>query len=226
MRWLSRAGYRPVGLDALAAAYEVGSPLPSSAVVITFDDGYRDCLEYATEILSRFGFPAMFFIVAGCVGQTSRWLSARGGRERPLATWPMVRNLQANGFECGAHSLTHARLADLPDDSCRNELRRSRALLEQQLGQAVVHVAYPYGSCNGRVRALAADEGYRTGCTVVAAIADERHDPLLLPRVPIEGGDTVPDFMSRLKTARSLGDHWSHIRTRWRPRRVVSGGTA
>jgi peptidoglycan/xylan/chitin deacetylase (PgdA/CDA1 family) len=225
MRWLSRAGYRPIGLDALSAASDGGPPLPPSAVVITFDDGYRDCLDYSTEILSRFGFPATFFIVAGRVGQMSRWLSARGALERPLASWPMVRSLRANGFECGAHGLTHVRLADVPEDSCRDELHRSRVLLEEQIGQPVVHVAYPYGSCNSRVRAFAADAGYRTGCTVEAAIADDRDDLLLLPRVSIEGGETLADFISRLRTARSLRDHWSRLRRRWRPRAVLSGRT-
>ena len=55
MGWLRTAGYRPVTLDHLDAARLGASPLPRRAVVITFDDGFRDCVEYALPILEARG---------------------------------------------------------------------------------------------------------------------------------------------------------------------------
>lgn len=42
--------------------------LPSRAVCITFDDGYRDNFEVAYPILQRYGLPATFFIATGFMG--------------------------------------------------------------------------------------------------------------------------------------------------------------
>jgi peptidoglycan/xylan/chitin deacetylase (PgdA/CDA1 family) len=62
-----REYYTPVSLDQLYAAIADGRPFPPRAVVITFDDGYRDNYSYALPILRKYGLPAMFYITAGCV---------------------------------------------------------------------------------------------------------------------------------------------------------------
>ena len=38
------------------------APLPEKAVLITFDDGYRDTLENALPVLQKHGYPAVIFV--------------------------------------------------------------------------------------------------------------------------------------------------------------------
>ena len=59
MRLLRELGYTPVALDAVRDYYLHGTPLPPGAVLITFDDGYRDNLENALPILQRYGYPEL-----------------------------------------------------------------------------------------------------------------------------------------------------------------------
>lgn len=200
MGWLAGAGYTVVGLDALLAHRRGGPRLPRRPVVITFDDGFRDCLEHAVPTLRERNFTALFFLVAGLMGKTSRWLKSERGIELPLMTWPEARRLQETGFQCGAHSLSHPRLVALTDRECRAELSGARARLEEGLGCAVRHVAYPFGSFDERVRAMTEEAGYETGCTVAAGVARPADDLFSLRRVPISGRDSLTDFAFRLRT--------------------------
>lgn len=51
----------PIVLDDLRRSLR-GRPLPPNPVLITFDDGYRDCHDVALPILREAGVPATFFI--------------------------------------------------------------------------------------------------------------------------------------------------------------------
>ena len=203
LRWLALARYTPVKLDALLDGWRGRGPLPRRPVVITFDDGFRNCVEFAVPALRRHGFPAMFYLVAGLVGQTSRWMVPSTGAEFPLFDWTSARRMLDEGMECGAHSLTHPSLAQCSPSECDRELVESRRLLEDRLGREIRHLAYPYGAVTPHVRAAAEAAGYASGCTTVPGLADPDDDLLLLRRVPVYGGDSLFDFASRLRTAES-----------------------
>ncbi len=66
MELLSRE-FHPVGLDDVAAFLTEHKALPRRAVVVTFDDGFRDNLEVAAPILARHGISATFYVTAGCI---------------------------------------------------------------------------------------------------------------------------------------------------------------
>ena len=200
MRWLAGSGYTPITLDALRSNRVDGAALPRRPVVITFDDGFRDCLHYAADVLQRFRFTATFFLVAGLVGQPSRWLLRECGLELPLAGWNAIRDLARDGFEFGAHSLTHPRLATLPEEDIRQELQQSRRIVEEALGRQVVHLAYPFGSVDDRVRRLALEAGYATACTVEVGLSLADENRLALRRVPVMGSDSFADFVCRIRT--------------------------
>jgi peptidoglycan/xylan/chitin deacetylase (PgdA/CDA1 family) len=207
MRWLAVARYTPLTIEALVAAWQGQRALPRRPVVITFDDGFRDCMEFAVPILQQHRFSAVFFLVAGLMGRTSRWMLHTSGVEFPLMDWAAARALESYGIECAAHSLTHPALADQPAAVSRAELVESRRLLEDRLGRQVRHLAYPFGSVSTGVRDLAAEAGYVAACTTEHGFAAEGNDRLLLPRVPVYGHDSLLDFVCRLRvgqTARQM----------------------
>jgi peptidoglycan/xylan/chitin deacetylase (PgdA/CDA1 family) len=200
MRLLRVCGYNSISLDQLIAYRLHGALLPRQPVLITFDDGYEHLVHHAVPVLQEHGFTATFYLVAGLVGRASDWLQPEIGSTFPLMDWPSARRLEQSGFQCGAHSVSHPRLADLSTVACRSELRDSRSVLEHELGRAVEDLAYPYGSVSERVRELAAETGYRSACTVRIALSDSQDDLLALRRVPITGYDSLADFICRLRT--------------------------
>jgi peptidoglycan/xylan/chitin deacetylase (PgdA/CDA1 family) len=205
LAWLRSRRYTSVDLDAVHAAFRGDGKLPPRPVVITFDDGSRDCLEHAVPALLAHGFAATFYIVAGLVGSTTRWLPAETGFELPTADWPTLRAAERDGMRCEAHSVSHPRLARVDDEQARDELARGRALLEDGLGHAVRHLAYPFGSNSPRTRALAREAGYVTACTTHEALATPRDELLALPRVPIVGTEGMRAFAHRVRSARPVG---------------------
>lgn len=117
------------------------------AVVITFDDGYRDNFLNAMPILKKHGLPACFFVSSGIVG-TDRHFDhdlELAGRPLPVMSWEDVRQLAANGFEIGSHTVNHARLSRCSIKELRHELADSKAQLEQQLGSRVDFFSFPFG---------------------------------------------------------------------------------
>ncbi len=204
MAWLALAGYAPITLDALWDGRAGRAGLPPRPVVITFDDGYCDCLEHAVPMLRARGFSAAFFLVAGLMGKTSEWLSARFGVRAELMDWPDARQVEAAGLQCGSHTLSHACLTALDAEACRREMCESRLLLEDRLGRPIRHMAYPFGAFDEPVRALAAESGYRTACTTQPGLSPSNDDWLALHRITVDGRESLLDFACRLRTGYSF----------------------
>jgi peptidoglycan/xylan/chitin deacetylase (PgdA/CDA1 family) len=60
--------YNVVALEDLAAARRGTTRLPARALLLTFDDGWSDNLDYALPILRKERVPAVMFVVADAVG--------------------------------------------------------------------------------------------------------------------------------------------------------------
>jgi peptidoglycan/xylan/chitin deacetylase (PgdA/CDA1 family) len=215
MRWLSVTGHTAVGMDALVANRTRGVPLPARPVVITLDDGFEACIEHAVPVLQSFGFTAIFYLVAsGLTGLPSRWLLRERGVEFPLMSRESARQLVQGGFQVGAHTITHPRLTELSPDDCREELVRSRQILEDQLGTPVEHFAYPFGVYDEAVRAATIEAGYRSACSVRIGVSGADDDLFALHRVPVSGKDTIVDFIARLRNGRNGREQFNDLRRR------------
>jgi len=111
MDLLGELGYVPVSLGAVRDYYVDGTPLPEGAVLITFDDGYRDNLENAFPVLNARGFPAVIFAPIGYLAD-GRPLPheeplVRAGVHNPTLDWDQLAELEAGGVRIEAHGIGH-----------------------------------------------------------------------------------------------------------------------
>lgn len=67
MRYVARY-YAPVTAGDVVDALRNARPLPRRAVLVTFDDGYRDFLTHAWPVLRRHRVPALLFVPTGYPG--------------------------------------------------------------------------------------------------------------------------------------------------------------
>jgi peptidoglycan/xylan/chitin deacetylase (PgdA/CDA1 family) len=150
MAQLGELGYTVVGLDAVLDHYVDRQPLPPGAVLITFDDGYRDNLENAAPVLRKYGYPAVQFVPLGYVGDAlplphEEHLAARGVLNRTV-DWDELRELESLGVRIESHGISHRPLADLEVDEAAREIVISKLRLEEQLGRPVRAFSYVKGS--------------------------------------------------------------------------------
>jgi peptidoglycan/xylan/chitin deacetylase (PgdA/CDA1 family) len=137
----------PMDLHAAFDSFDGARPL----VLLTFDDGYDDNHTVVLPILEEYGLRATFFLTTGFLDRdpqtVARFVRERAAPEAMLGSmsWSQVRELQAAGMTIGAHSRTHRNLAGLEPAAVREELRTSRATLEERLGVPIRSMAFPYG---------------------------------------------------------------------------------
>jgi len=190
--------YTPINLTQYEECRNGHSTLPKKPIIITFDDCYQECIDYAIPILEEKGFTAVFYMPTNYAGTNSHWLMPELGFEFPIIDWETVKRLDSSGFEVGSHSMSHPRLAEISPENCFKELDGARKILEDKLGHEVVHLAYPYGSFNDNVRAIAAETGYRTALTTEEWFCTPDNDLLLMPRFNILGYYNIIEFLLRI----------------------------
>jgi peptidoglycan/xylan/chitin deacetylase (PgdA/CDA1 family) len=208
LRFLAENGYRTISLSALverlctvkskskskisAGRDQIRSATNSKLIVITFDDGFRNFATHAFPALQEHGFTATMFLPTAFIQDERK--SFKGTE---CLTWCEVREMRQAGIEFGSHTVNHPMLVDLPLPQVRNELRQSKAELEQNLGEAVSTFCYPYAYPQGYpqfvevfTREVAA-AGYRCCTTTRVGRIRPGDDPFCLKRLPVNAADDI-----------------------------------
>ena len=178
----------------------------NDAVWITFDDGRIDNYETAFPALMERGMRATFFVV-------TEWaLGSRPGYI-PLSA---LNEMAAVGMEIGSHSLSHPRLARLPEPEMRREVSESKQRLEDALGVEVGSFCYPYGNSSDSVVAAVQSAGYRLAVSTIRDNRNHEGDRWLLRRAMVQPGRTGLRF-KYLFTPLYHVVHERKNRRRWKP---------
>jgi peptidoglycan/xylan/chitin deacetylase (PgdA/CDA1 family) len=121
----------------------------ASELFLTFDDGGFSATTTIAPMLAELGWPGHFFVITGEIGKPG-FMSADA-----------IRELRDAGHLVGSHSHTHRRLTRLSAAEIDDEWRRSKALLEDLLGERIRTLSIPTGFYAERVGRLATEAGYR-----------------------------------------------------------------
>ncbi len=122
-------------------------------VVLTFDDGRISDYELALPTLLEAGAVGDFFVNTSTVSRPG------------YLDWRQIAEMQRAGMAFHSHSHDHVDLSRLPRHQLEWQLAESRQRLEDQLSQAVLFLAVPYGLVNRRLLDVAEQVGYRAVCT-------------------------------------------------------------
>jgi peptidoglycan/xylan/chitin deacetylase (PgdA/CDA1 family) len=134
-------------------------------------------------LLQRLGVPATVYVITGLVGRPNPWLIDTGAR---MMTEAELLELHAAGIELGAHTVTHPDMSELDYDACLDEMKASRAALEELTGAPVTTFAYPYCRYGPEAERAAQDAGF---AGAVSCVGKGTNSLFAIERAMISGKD-------------------------------------
>lgn len=184
---LSAAGWQTITMGQLGDDLRLAIQPPPKTFVVTLDDGYEDGYQYAFPILSRDGFVATFFVIAGQIGEAWQLSPAQ------------MRELIAAGNEIGSHSLSHTNMMVMTPERLTMETYGASAAIASQIGIWPKSFSYPMGlTYPPSTAAVGATPGILTAVIQGGSEQETWANRLTIPRVRV-GPRTYPqDLVDRL----------------------------
>ena len=198
MQYVGR-NYQCLTLRELTELLQSGAPIRRKIAVVTFDDGYRDNYLAAFPELKRSGLRATFFVTTGFIGtqkvfpHDARALSNGTAAREDWAkmTWDELREMQKAGMEIGSHTVDHANMGQLDEQTVRGQAAESLGTLQRELGHQARSFCFPWGKRQdrgGSAPQILREVGYYAAVTTEAGTVRRDDDLFQLRRIDLGNG--------------------------------------
>lgn len=167
--------YYVLPLEYLAGLVKEKKKIPSRALAITFDDGYRDNYTYVFPILKKYNLPATIFVIINEIGRPDR------------LSWDEIKTMQDSGLiTFGSHALGPEPLINIKSEAqLKREIFDSKNILEEKLARPVNTFSYPGGFFNPKIRQWVIDAGYKFAVATSPGKKFPSDDTYILKRLRI-----------------------------------------
>lgn len=178
--YLRRNNYQVIPLAVLVNAIREGKYLPPRSVVLTFDDGHTNNYLQAFPIIKKYGYPAIFFVSPGTVGQED------------FMGWAEILEMQSAGLTFGSHGMYQEYLPDASPEVLEQEVVTSKKILEEKLKTPVEFYCYPVGGFHEQIKNKIRDAGYAGAVTTNRGGDRFNRDVFELKRIRVSDRDKTP----------------------------------
>lgn len=194
MRILKKKGYNTITTTELNDHIYENKPLPKKPILLTFDDGKTNNYQYVYPLLKDLGMKGTIF----CIVHT-----AQDHENEEYMDWKKLREMHdASIMDIQSHTYDlHHKVDKTPaiftkkykennsdyKDRVINDFKISKELIEKNIGNKVVALAYPYGKYNSEVEELAKEIGYKQTFTTDIGLMRRSDSPYLIKRLNVDG---------------------------------------
>lgn len=169
-------------------------------IILTFDDGYYNNLEYLLPLLEKHQLKATIFI------PTEFIQNYQNSGERVYMNFEEIKSLNPNLVEIALHSHSHKNFSQLSLEEAENDLLKNIELLEQNGINFTKALAYPYGKFPKKKNQKKAFFSMLEKTGIISAMRIGNNvesypfkNKFEVNRIDIKYGDTMKTFKWKLK---------------------------
>ena len=179
--------------------------VPPNAILLTFDDGYRNMYTYALPILMKYHMQGTFFVIVGTADK----------QDLKTLSWSQIQTMEQEGMTFGSHTydahslifrqgeLTpvfntpivvngHLETEHQYYTRVQVDFVKARARLSEVLGVNVVEFAWPYGYGNSASNRIARRAGYQYLFTTAPGYVTAQSNPHFIHRIDVGKTNITP----------------------------------
>lgn len=172
LKLIQESGYKTLFMSEVLDYLEQGK-MPEKATVLSFDDGAIDFYTNAFPLLEKYNMKASVNLMTGVRGEG--WLNKE-----------QIKELYESGLvEFGSHTRYHVYLTKILQEEAREELEKSKEMIEELLNTSAVVISYPFGLHNDEVIEIAKELGYKAGLTLHSGVVQNRDEIFEMRRIII-----------------------------------------
>lgn len=204
LEWLTTNGYQSITL-AQFLDFQEGrlskELLPSKPVLFTFDDGYRNVLEFGLPLLQKYKFTACLFVTSSFVLEREKDETSRYFSFSDLKKWSSV------GMEIALHTHSHKSFRVITSEEVLKDLQEEEEILQKQQIPYLRAIAYPFGARPKNAQKLKLiheglkEKGYRAAFRIGNRVTPFRMVPnrFEIKRLDIQGNKSFSDFCRKIE---------------------------
>lgn len=184
MRYLSENNYYYPSWDEVYEFVNGTKDLPSKSIVITMDDGHESVYSLALPILNKYNVSATAFVITDWTGKN------------------VIQKYKSDilNFQSHSHDMHKAgkdgkgAFLTITKEEAEKDLETTKKILESSDA-----FCYPFGDTNEFTHKMLSEAGFKVAVTTKSGRVTPGADPLLLTRVRMSKGDSLSEFIDRIK---------------------------
>lgn len=186
MKILKDSGYQSILPDQLYDYLVYNKPVPEKSFMVTFDDNRLEHITVANEVLKKYGFKGVYFIMTITIGKKN-YMSKE-----------QIAQLAEEGNTVGCHTWDHHKVTEYKEADWQKQVVEANKTISDITGKPVDYFAYPFGIGNNTA-ATELDKHYKL--SFILSTKRDSLQPLQTVRRMIVAHNWTPQGM--LKAMRS-----------------------
>jgi peptidoglycan/xylan/chitin deacetylase (PgdA/CDA1 family) len=103
---------------------------------------------------------------------------------RSFVNWDELKSIKDPNISFGSHTVNHTILTNEQPDVVKDEINKSKEIIEKETGRNVLHFCYPNGNYNDGIKRIVS-KSYKSACTTNSGFVSKESDIYSLNRIGI-----------------------------------------